>query len=244
MMLPECAALGTLTSRPAAFARRCAPGDLRLMRAPGRAGNATVNPALSPLPVSSSVPCTETWCGFALHLVCGVQVTLVMRTEVTCALGLRAAEVPALRERPLPVAAGPLLRLTPPACAPPGPVPGAAGGADAAEAEPAMAPSSAAVMTDASAAATAAARISCGLCARVLAIGSLRASCFLHPMAASEVSRYAWQNTICASEVACHACVRCVRALRAAALSPSESLRARAPAAADLRAGPRACLAG
>ena len=95
MMLPECAALGTLTSRPAAFARRCAPGDLRLMRAPGRAGNATVNPALSPLPVSSSVPCTETWCGFALHLVCGVQVTLVMRTEVTCALGLRAAEVPA-----------------------------------------------------------------------------------------------------------------------------------------------------
>src|SRR5437588_3348263 len=137
-----------------------------------------------------------------------MQVALVMRTEVTCALGGCAAEVPALRDRPLPVAAVPLPPLTPPASAPPGPVPGLAGAADAAEAEPAMAPSSAAVMTDASAAASAAARISCGLCARVLAIGSLRAGCSLHPMAASEVSGYAWQNTICASEVACPAARR------------------------------------
>src|SRR5438128_7849408 len=142
MMLPERAALGTVATSPAALARNRAAGELRLMRAPRRAGKATIHPALNPLPTSSSVPCTETWCGLALHLACGVQVALVMRTEVTCALGV----------------------------------------ADAAEAEPARTASSSAVMTAARAAAAAAAGVSCGLCARVLPIGSLRASCFLHPM--------------------------------------------------------------
>src|SRR5437660_12304649 len=87
MMLPECAPLGTVTVRLAPLLRRRAPGELRLMRAPGLRGKATTMPACSPRPVSASVPCTDTWRGFALQRDAGVQLALVMRTEVTCALG-------------------------------------------------------------------------------------------------------------------------------------------------------------
>src|ERR1700740_3041070 len=95
MMLPECAALGTVTTSPALALRRCAAGELRLMRAPRLAGKATSNPARKPRPASSSVPCTDTWCGLALQLELGVQRTLVIRTEVTCALvGAAVLEAP------------------------------------------------------------------------------------------------------------------------------------------------------
>src|SRR5665213_841993 len=56
------------------------------MRAPGARGKATVMPFVSPLPASSRVPWVETWCGLLLHLVEGMQLTLVMRTVVTCKL--------------------------------------------------------------------------------------------------------------------------------------------------------------
>ena len=55
-MLPECAALGTVTIRLEPVLRRRDPGELRLMRAPGLRGKATIMPAARPLPVSASVP--------------------------------------------------------------------------------------------------------------------------------------------------------------------------------------------
>jgi hypothetical protein len=39
----------------------------------------------SPGPDSSSVPCVETWCGLPLHLLTGTQLTVMIRTLVTCA---------------------------------------------------------------------------------------------------------------------------------------------------------------
>ena len=90
MMLPECAPVGTVTIRPEPSPRRRAPGELRLMRAPGLRGKATTIPALRPRPVSASVPCTDTWWGLVLQWLVGVQAALVMRTEVTCALGVLA----------------------------------------------------------------------------------------------------------------------------------------------------------
>src|ERR1700676_2878277 len=86
MMYPECALLGTVASRPAAAGCRCAAGEELEMRAPGERGNATIIPAFSPLPLTSSVPWIDTWRALALHLAAGTQLALVMRTEVTCRL--------------------------------------------------------------------------------------------------------------------------------------------------------------
>jgi hypothetical protein len=40
-------------------------------------------PLASPLPATRRVPWTETWCGLALHLAAGTQLTLVIRTLLT-----------------------------------------------------------------------------------------------------------------------------------------------------------------
>src|SRR5438309_11662686 len=85
-MRPECALEGTCTINPSRVARSRAPGELRLMRAPPERGKATTIPARRPRPAKSNSPCTETWCGLPLHLGVGTQLTLVMRTEVTCRL--------------------------------------------------------------------------------------------------------------------------------------------------------------
>jgi hypothetical protein len=85
-MWPEWAALGTVSTSPAFVLRRCEPGDVRPMRAPGARGNAIVIPEVRPLPAISSVPCVDTWCGLPLHLGCGTQLTLVMRIVVTWGL--------------------------------------------------------------------------------------------------------------------------------------------------------------
>ncbi len=86
MMCPECAVLGTVSTSPAFVLRRCEPGEVWPMRAPGERGNAIVMPEIRPLPAISNVPCVETWCGLPLHLGCGTQLTLVMRIVVTCGL--------------------------------------------------------------------------------------------------------------------------------------------------------------
>src|SRR5271166_6558079 len=86
MMCPEWALVGTVAIRPAAALCRCAAGEVLEMRAPAVRGKATIIPVFSPLPVNSSVPRVETWCGLALHLGVGTQLALVMRTEVTCRL--------------------------------------------------------------------------------------------------------------------------------------------------------------
>lgn len=65
------------------------------MRAPGVWGKATTMLLVSPLPVSSRVPWMETSCGLLLHLTLGTQLTLVMRTVLTC--GLEACLEVALR---------------------------------------------------------------------------------------------------------------------------------------------------
>ncbi len=54
------------------------------MRAPGALGKATTIPGVSPMPPSSSVPCVETWWELPLQWAIGTQLTLVMRTLVTC----------------------------------------------------------------------------------------------------------------------------------------------------------------
>ena len=59
-MSPECAAAGTVTTRPSFEECRCAVGELRAMRAFHECGKATVWPLFRPLPPSSSVPCVET----------------------------------------------------------------------------------------------------------------------------------------------------------------------------------------
>src|SRR5437016_12889369 len=87
MMLPEWAVEGTVTISPALVGRRRAPGELLEMRAPGVRGKATIIPVRTPLPPSSNVPRTETWRGLLLQRGAGVHFALVMRTEVTCALG-------------------------------------------------------------------------------------------------------------------------------------------------------------
>ncbi len=56
------------------------------MRAPGVWGKATTIPFVSPLPVSSRVPWVVTSCGLPLHLMLGMQLTLVMRTDLMCRL--------------------------------------------------------------------------------------------------------------------------------------------------------------
>ena len=125
MMCPECAALGTVSTSPAFVLRRCEPGELRPIRAPGECGNAIVMPESSPLPAISSVPCVDTWCGLPLHFACGTQLTLVMRTLVTCGLVavfvLAAAGAEVLGAGVVPgtdavvVAPAPPVEVTPPA---------------------------------------------------------------------------------------------------------------------------------
>ena len=72
--------------QPGAVLRRCAIGE-RADDAPAcLRGKPITIPVLSPLPAISSVPWVETWRGLALHLRGGMQLTLVMRTLVTCGL--------------------------------------------------------------------------------------------------------------------------------------------------------------
>src|SRR5580704_9351040 len=84
MMCPEWAFAGTVTISPPLVLRRCAAGELRLTCAPGVFGNPTAIPLASPTPWISRVPWRETWCGFPLQRVAGVQLTLVIRTFFTC----------------------------------------------------------------------------------------------------------------------------------------------------------------
>ncbi len=117
-MCPEWAFFGTVTSRPElglpAIAKRrcaagCAAGETRLMRAPGDLGKATTMPGARPTPSSSSVPCAETWWGLPLQWAAGTQLTLWMRTLVTCGEGDLTL---AVGEPPLPaVEAGAARRL-------------------------------------------------------------------------------------------------------------------------------------
>ena len=83
MMLPECAELGTVTTSPEPALRRCAAGELELMRAPRWAGKATSSPARRPRPASNSVPWIDTWWGLVLQLAAGVQRTLEIRAVAT-----------------------------------------------------------------------------------------------------------------------------------------------------------------
>jgi hypothetical protein len=106
MIRPECALLGTVAISPAFVWCRCDTGERAPMRAPGVRGKPTRMPATSPLPASSSVPRVETWRGFALHRTAGTQATLVMRTLVTCRLG-----VPGVAPAGAPPAVAPWPRL-------------------------------------------------------------------------------------------------------------------------------------
>ena len=137
-MRPECALEGTCTINPSRVARSRAPGELRLIRAPPERGNATVIPGRRPRPAKSSSPRTETWRGLPLHLDAGTQLTLEMRTEVTCRLGVEVfvARVAGVAGVPRVVvtgaralgAADPPGEATPPAlAAAASPAPGAAG---------------------------------------------------------------------------------------------------------------------
>ena len=85
-MCPECALLGTVSTSPERVLRRCETGERLTIRPPGVRGKAITDPAASPLPAISSVPRAETWCGLPLHLAAGTQLTLVIRTLVTCRL--------------------------------------------------------------------------------------------------------------------------------------------------------------
>jgi hypothetical protein len=97
MIRPEWALEGTVTTSPTLVRRSREPGEVRLMRAPGALGNATIIPALRPTPCSSNVPWAETSCGSTLHLDAGTQVAWRIRTVVTCGLAavLEDVELPA-----------------------------------------------------------------------------------------------------------------------------------------------------
>ena len=89
-MLPECAAFGTVTSRPCEPLRRCAAGEALEIRAPRECGNATTMPAARPLPAISRMPWVETSCGLVVQLLTGMHFTLVIRTVFTCELAAGA----------------------------------------------------------------------------------------------------------------------------------------------------------
>ena len=80
MMWPGVGLAGDGQYQALAVLRRCECGEVGPMRAPGVWGKATTMPFVSPLPVSSRVPWVVTSCGLALHLMLGMQLTLVMRT--------------------------------------------------------------------------------------------------------------------------------------------------------------------
>jgi hypothetical protein len=87
MMCPECALAGTVTSSPVPAWRRREAGETLLTRAPGRFREGHDHAfRFQPRSGSSSVPCVETWCGLPLHLLAGTQLTVVIRTLVTCAV--------------------------------------------------------------------------------------------------------------------------------------------------------------
>jgi hypothetical protein len=88
MMCPEWALVGTVTISPALVWRRREAGETLLMRAPADLGKPTTMFGFSPGPASSSVPWVETWWGLPLHLLTGTQLTVVIRTLVTCAEGV------------------------------------------------------------------------------------------------------------------------------------------------------------
>src|SRR5439155_11279153 len=118
---------GTCAIIPSRVARSRAPGELRLMRAPPERGNATVIPGRRPRPAKSSSPRTETWRGLPLHLDVGTQLTLAMRTEVTCRLGIEVFVAGLAGVACVVVTGAPALgapeapgEATPPACAPEG----------------------------------------------------------------------------------------------------------------------------
>jgi hypothetical protein len=120
MIRPEWALCGTVTRSPTLVWRKCDPGEVRLTRAPDERGKTTVIPARRPAPVSFSVPCTETWCGFALQCAAGTQLTEPIRTTGTDVFTGRVGEAP-------PEAPG----ADPAACVPPGLLADAAGAAAA-----------------------------------------------------------------------------------------------------------------
>ena len=72
MMFPECALLGTVTSRPCEPLRRWEAGEALEMRAPRECGNATTMPAAKPLPAISRIPWVETSCGLVAQLLTGM----------------------------------------------------------------------------------------------------------------------------------------------------------------------------
>src|ERR1700677_3879329 len=81
-------------------------------------------PDFRPIPLSSSVPCVETWWGLALQCTAGTQLTLVMRTLSTwgeAALALDFVEELLLLLLLLLVEAPPLsaVEVAPAACVPP-----------------------------------------------------------------------------------------------------------------------------
>ncbi len=90
--------------------RSRACGEAVVTRAPAFFGKPSVMPAFSPMPFSSSVPWSETWCGLPLQCASGMHATLVMRTLVTWApVPLAAGFVvvaPGAAEPPLDARAG------------------------------------------------------------------------------------------------------------------------------------------
>src|SRR5271166_5938873 len=84
MTLPEWAALGTVAMRPALVERRRLEGEVRVTRAPGLPGNARTIPERTLIPLTSSVPCVETWWGLVLQWATGTQLTPVILTLRTC----------------------------------------------------------------------------------------------------------------------------------------------------------------
>jgi hypothetical protein len=118
MMCPEWAAAGTVRTSPTFAWRSFECGDERVTRAFAFAGKATIIPLFNPVPPSRSVPCVETWWGLPLQKAVGIQLTLLIRTVVTCALG----------EPAFFVVAGALFAGAPaaPGAVPPEPAPAAA----------------------------------------------------------------------------------------------------------------------
>jgi hypothetical protein len=76
-------------------------------------GNATINPAVMPLPAISRVPCRDTWWGFVPQWLTGTQRTLMIRTVLTRALEVGLPVPPVLWVGVVPAA-------PPGALAPPG----------------------------------------------------------------------------------------------------------------------------
>ena len=83
-MRPEWAWEGTVTTSELPERRRRAAGEKLLIRAPGALGKATTMLGARWMPSTTSVPRSDTWCGFLLQRVLGVQLTRVIRTVVTC----------------------------------------------------------------------------------------------------------------------------------------------------------------